>query len=141
MASANQAERRLKRILNWKGHTSMGLKRSLAVAIIACTMVLVCVVAAARPAQESQATPAPAASAPWPDLSAARPSPQGFGGLPRRLPMASMAPQLRENRTGASAPHGPPPGRSPEQARALLTSIRQGWRSGLNDAGATPDNE
>jgi Histidine kinase-, DNA gyrase B-, and HSP90-like ATPase len=56
-------------------------------------------------------------------------------GLPRREPLASMSPQLRENRQ--ESPKGPLSGRSPEQARALLSSIRQGWRSGLAAAGET----
>jgi hypothetical protein len=64
----------------------------------------------------------------------------GSGALPRREPMANMAPQLRENRQ--DTPRGPLSGRSPEQARALLSSIRQGWRSGLSDAaGTAPDEE
>jgi hypothetical protein len=50
--------------------------------------------------------------------------------------MASMAPQLRENR--ADTPKGPVPGRSPEQARALLSSIQRGLRTG-RDAGAASD--
>jgi hypothetical protein len=35
------------------------------------------------------------------------------------------------------SPMRPPAGRSPEQARALLSSIRQGWRGGLADARGT----
>ena len=59
----------------------------------------------------------------------------GSAGLPRREPMASMAPQLRGDRQ--ESPARPPAGRSPEQARALLSSIRQGWRGGLADARGT----
>jgi signal transduction histidine kinase len=59
----------------------------------------------------------------------------GSSGLPRRAPMTNMAPQLRESRQ--QTPKGPLSGRSPEQARALLSSIRQGWRTGLADAGGT----
>lgn len=48
--------------------------------------------------------------------------------------MASMAPQLRENRADrAEAPDGPLGGRSPEQARALLSSIQRGLRTGRNE--------
>jgi signal transduction histidine kinase len=50
------------------------------------------------------------------------------GGLPRRQAGTSMAPQLRENRPGT--PAGPLAGRSPEQARALMSAIQQGLRSG-----------
>jgi signal transduction histidine kinase len=57
----------------------------------------------------------------------------GNGGLPKREKMASLAPQLRDNRS--EAPKGPLPGRSPEQARALLSSIQRGLRTG-REAGA-----
>jgi len=59
---------------------------------------------------------------------------QAHSGLPRREPMANMAPQLRED--GPGTPKGPLAGRSPEQARALLSAIRQGWQSGLSAADA-----
>ncbi|HEX6452632.1 MAG TPA: ATP-binding protein, partial [Trebonia sp.] len=49
-------------------------------------------------------------------------------GLPRRQKMASLAPQLREERP--DAPRGPLPGKSPEQARELLSSIQRGLRTG-----------
>ncbi|MCW2932267.1 MAG: putative sensor with domain [Actinomycetia bacterium] len=52
----------------------------------------------------------------------------GNGGLPKREKMASLAPQLRDNRP--ETPQGPLPGRSPEQARALLSSIQRGLRTG-----------
>ena len=67
MAKAGQAERRLERILGWKGAVTVGLKKSIAVAIIALAIPLVYLAAAARPAQTSQErvpaqtqTPAPA---------------------------------------------------------------------------------
>jgi signal transduction histidine kinase len=50
-------------------------------------------------------------------------------GLPKRQPMTSMAPQLKESR--GPSPRGALSGRSPEQARALLSSIRNGWQSGI----------
>ena len=53
---------------------------------------------------------------------------ESVAGLPRRQPMTNMAPQLRETRDGA--PKGPASGRSPEQARALMSSIQRGWRAG-----------
>jgi signal transduction histidine kinase len=55
-------------------------------------------------------------------------APAGPAGLPRRAPQASMAPQLRENRP--TVPTGPLAGRSPEQARSLMSAIQQGLRSG-----------
>ena len=62
----------------------------------------------------------------------------GPGGLPRRAPQANMAPQLRENRP--TAPKGPLAGRSPEQARSLMSAIQQGLRSG-RAAGAQEDGD
>jgi len=59
----------------------------------------------------------------------------GPAGLPRRAPQTSMAPQLRENRP--AAPQGPLAGRSPEQARSLMSAIQQGLRSGR--AAGTPE--
>jgi hypothetical protein len=57
-------------------------------------------------------------------------------GLPKRQKMASMAPQLRESRPEAAST--PMAGRSPEQARALLSSIQRGLRTG-RDEGAGDD--
>jgi signal transduction histidine kinase len=71
---------------------------------------------------------------------------QALTDLPRREPMANMAPQLRASR--AEAPKSPVAGRSPEQARALLSAIRTGWRNGVAEGegldvtsgnGAQPD--
>jgi hypothetical protein len=74
------------------------------------------------------APPAPAAPRELPRELQHDPGPIN---LPRREPMANMAPQLRDGpRPG---PSGPLAGRSPEQARALLSSIRQGFRTGLSD--------
>ncbi len=52
-------------------------------------------------------------------------------GLPKRQKMASMAPQLREN--PPEAPKSPLVGRSPEQARALLSSIQRGLQTGRDE--------
>ena len=49
-----------------------------------------------------------------------------------------MAPQLRESRP--TAPRGPLAGRSPEQARSLMSAIQQGLRSG-RAAGTPEDND
>jgi signal transduction histidine kinase len=58
----------------------------------------------------------------------------GTSGLPKRQKMASMAPQLRENRP--EAPSSTLGARSPEQARALLSSIQRGLRTGRDEAAA-----
>jgi hypothetical protein len=51
----------------------------------------------------------------------------GSGGLPRRQAGASIAPQLRERHPGK--PGEPVAGRSPEQARKLMSAIQQGLQS------------
>jgi hypothetical protein len=52
-------------------------------------------------------------------------------GLPRRSPQANLAPQLRDDPPAHStAAGGRQDGRSADQARALIASIRQGWRNG-----------
>jgi signal transduction histidine kinase len=63
-----------------------------------------------------------------------------YAGLPRRTRQASMAPQLRETSRGRRMrqANGQPSasgddadaGRSAEQARSLISSVQQGWRSG-----------
>jgi len=54
MAQAGQAERRLERILAWRGAVTVGLKKSIAVAIVALAIPLVYLAASVRPAQDSQ---------------------------------------------------------------------------------------
>jgi signal transduction histidine kinase len=60
----------------------------------------------------------------------------GPAGLPRRAPQTNLAPQLRGSRPTAPT-GGPLAGRSPEQARSLMSAIQQGLRSGR--AAGTPD--
>ncbi|HEX6519408.1 MAG TPA: nitrate- and nitrite sensing domain-containing protein [Streptosporangiaceae bacterium] len=55
------------------------------------------------------------------------------GDLPRRLRQASLAPELRDA-PGAQARTGGEE-RSAEQARSLISSIQQGWRTGRTAAG------
>jgi len=63
------------------------------------------------------------------------------GGLPRRTPLTNMAPQLREGRSGQSKTPKPAAARSPEQARALLSSIRRGWQQGRDEQGRDVQGE
>ncbi len=56
-------------------------------------------------------------------------------GLPRRIRQASLAPQLREMGPQTStAPDSEPGFRSPEEARATMTAIQQGWERGRSEA-------
>jgi hypothetical protein len=93
--------------------------------------------------------PAAATAQFTPSVPTAPTTPSGMpavSDLPRREPMANMAPQLRASR--ADIPKSPVAGRSPEQARALLSAIRTGWRTGVAEgdgldrpsgSGAQPD--
>ena len=63
MAKAGQAEQRLERILAWRGAVTMGLKKSVVIAIIAFAVPVVYLAASARPVghspQSQQAAPDP----------------------------------------------------------------------------------
>ncbi|WP_432831060.1 nitrate- and nitrite sensing domain-containing protein [Dactylosporangium sp. CA-092794] len=68
-------------------------------------------------------------------------------GLPRRRRQASLAPQLRERPEDEMTVDGIPAaqfatttvgGRSPEQTRALMTSLQAGFTRGRRDAGQVP---
>jgi hypothetical protein len=77
----------------------------------------------------------PSAAQFTPSVPTAPTTPSGMPALselPRREPMANMAPQLRASR--AEVPQSPVAGRSPEQARALLSAIRTGWRTGVAES-------
>lgn len=68
-----------------------------------------------------------------------RPSGTTESGLPRRDRGANVAPQLRDS--PRLQPRGPLSDRSPEQARALLSSIQRGLRTGRNaTVGNNPNN-
>jgi hypothetical protein len=53
----------------------------------------------------------------------------------RRVPRTSLAPRM----SLAPRPRDNAPARSPDQARALIASIRQGWRNG-SAADPNPDS-
>jgi signal transduction histidine kinase len=61
--------------------------------------------------------------------------------LPRRSPQANLAPQLRDDAPAQStAARGRQDARSADQARALIASIRQGWRNGSSEADKAGSN-
>ena len=133
MAKAGQAERRLERILAWKGAVTVGLKNSIAVAIIALAIPLVYLAASVRPAQDSQEreraqtqTPSPAqnasAAAPATDADAPSEPPLGpvlappmppaptagvTGGISVPAPIAPAAPVAPVAPVAAVAPVAP----------------------------------
>jgi len=67
-----------------------------------------------------------------------QPPAAGSSGLPRRQAGVSLAPQLRADRPGPRG--GRPGGRSPEQARTLISAIQRGWTSG-HGTGAHVDSD
>jgi signal transduction histidine kinase len=61
--------------------------------------------------------------------------------LPRRSPQANMAPQLRDAPAERSAAaRGRQEPRSADQARALISSIRQGWQNGSTETDRAQSN-
>jgi len=113
--------------------------------------------AAASPAVPAATSPAaPAAAAPPPGGSAGGgaaageqgPSADGqqpgagtYRGLPRRVRQANLNPHLRESarapdRTAPARRPTPAHGRSPEEARDLVSSLQRGWQRGRESAPA-----
>ncbi len=91
------------------------------------------------PAEPSAASPARPAPAPAPAVTEpeADGDPGGADLLPRRVRQASLAPQLREDllatpAAGAADGHSDEPdeGRSPDDVRATMSAIQQGWQKG-----------
>ena len=89
---------------------------------------------------QAPASPAPAAPTP------AAPASGSHLGMPIRVPQASMAPQLRDQRGADPQDPQDPQGlqaaeddvpwfgaRSPEATRSMLTMMQQGWRRGRMD--------
>ncbi|MER5206882.1 nitrate- and nitrite sensing domain-containing protein [Streptomyces sp. NPDC002825] len=87
-----------------------------------------------------------------PEEQAPGPSPETpdpFGGLPRRVRQANLAPQLRETegpagkgaRTGTGAPAEGPDSfeRDAEQVRARMAAMQRGWQRGRRDS-TEPDD-
>jgi signal transduction histidine kinase len=63
-------------------------------------------------------------------------------GLPRRVRQASLVPELRDGSIPLGAPPAPtwPDTRSPEEARATMSAMQQGWERGRSvfDSAPTP---
>jgi signal transduction histidine kinase len=110
--------------------------------------------AAASPATPAATSPAPLAAAPLPSrpggveaagaqgppadgaqADGAQPGASTYRGLPRRVRQANLNPHLRQPPPGEdrAAPAGQPAsadGRSPEEARDLVSSLQRGWQRG-----------
>ena len=100
LARGGQAERRVERILEWKGTVAMGMKRSLAALILVLAVPVVYLAAAVRPAQvipapsnadiaQQPASPAPA----LPPIGGASPvGPVAVPAVSPTAPVAAVAP-------------------------------------------------
>jgi beta-lactamase regulating signal transducer with metallopeptidase domain len=121
MATAGQAEKRVDRILEWKGSVAMRLKRPVVIAYMLCAIPVVCLIAAFRPtiinihadatqqpAPQTTEPPAvppmqsaqsPAAPAPAPAAPSAVPQPSAApaaapSAAPDPTPLAPLAPEV-----------------------------------------------
>jgi beta-lactamase regulating signal transducer with metallopeptidase domain len=99
MATAGQAEKRLDRILEWKGSVAMRLKKRVVIAYILAGIPVVCLIAAFRPTIENlrtaprqQAAPQTTQPPAVPDAPAAPPPTQGTAPEQPAAPVA--APEL-----------------------------------------------
>jgi hypothetical protein len=100
------------------------------------------------PAQEPRPPyrPAPVAETPPSPAAGVLPE-QGErltqAGLPRRIPRTNMAPEMVADQPASPdpAPTGPPPGRSPEEVRSMLSSYRTGIQRGRTVAGGSDPDE
>jgi hypothetical protein len=61
-------------------------------------------------------------------------------GLPRRVPKANLAPGMTAAQDPAGQP-APPPGRSPDEVRSMLSSYRTGIERGRTVAGGAEPGE
>jgi Nitrate and nitrite sensing len=91
-----------------------------------------------RPAPVAEAPPSPPAG-PAPEQGERLTQ----AGLPRRVPRANMAPGMVADQPASPdpAPTGPPPGRSPEEVRSMLSSYRTGIQRGRTVAGGSDPGE
>lgn len=103
MAKAGQAEQRLERILAWKGAVTMGLKKSVLIAVIALAIPAVYLAAAVRPAnlmpQDSQRTQIPSSPA-APQAAVAPTAPPASSEIPE----PALAPAAPNSDTEPPAP-------------------------------------
>jgi hypothetical protein len=119
MATAGQAEKRVDRILEWKGSVAMRLKKPVVIAYMLCAIPVVCLIAAfrptisnihSRPSQQAapQATEPPA----LPPLQSAQPSATPSGAptpvaAPSNAPRPSAAPVATQDAAPDPTPLAP----------------------------------
>jgi beta-lactamase regulating signal transducer with metallopeptidase domain len=127
MAKAGQAEKRLERILSWKGSVAMRLKRSIAVVVLALAVPVVYLAASVHAANKSA------------DAGAAEISQDQTPPPPRPAPRAQAAPAPAEEPSADAAPPAEPASQ-PEVAPAphAVTGAISGGVYGTPPAGVAP---
>jgi beta-lactamase regulating signal transducer with metallopeptidase domain len=117
IAAPGQAERRVDRILNWRGAVSMRIGKSLAVGLVLFGVPVVLLAAAARPSTVTAQAPAAPAAPSLPALPAAAPVPAPAPlasaapspiAAPMPAPAAPMLPVLAMAQTAPAVPPPPP---------------------------------
>jgi hypothetical protein len=104
MAEAGRAEQRVERILAWRGAVSMGLKKSVAVAIIAFAVPVVYLAASVRPARSHEGSVAVArAQEPAPP-----PEPNAVPAKPLAGEATTVVPPNVGSKAAPVVPAGPP---------------------------------
>ena len=131
MAKAGQAEKRVERILSWKGSVAMRLKKSIAVVVVALVIPVVYLAASVHAANnvaepqhvpflQEQTTPAP------------RPAP-----APKAQPGDAPEPALAPT-SDATPPPGPTPQSEPAPAPAAIAGTMSGRISGAPTPPSAP---
>jgi beta-lactamase regulating signal transducer with metallopeptidase domain len=105
MAASGQAEKRMERILRWKGESEMTLKKSAVLAIVAACVPVVCLASAFSPRFEriyidQDSTTAPQAQAP----SQSQASGTGASAAPSSAPSNSTSPNPSSAPSSSAAP-------------------------------------
>lgn len=132
MAKSENAERRVDRILSWKGNVSMTLRKSFVLAVAVVAVPIVFVAAAARPQQARPKPPAPPSPAAAPAaVPAALASPTAPPSGPAPVAPTSMAvqaptvaptPMAAPASPGVAAPAMPAPPARGASAAPMLAS-------------------
>jgi len=116
MATAGQAEKRVDRILEWKGSVAMRLKKPVVIAYMLCAIPVVCLIAAFRPtiinihsAPAQQAAPQTTEPpAPPPLQSAQSPAVPAPAATPANAPQPPAAPVAAPAAAPVATPDGTP---------------------------------
>jgi beta-lactamase regulating signal transducer with metallopeptidase domain len=106
MAKAGQAERRLERILSWKGNVTMSLRKSIVVAVIAVAVPVVYLAASVRPTNHNEVSTSQAGGQERTPVAETAPAPEANTQVPP--PRVGIAGGVSRN------VHGVPPAVVPD---------------------------